>query len=130
MTRSLSLALAATTGLVLVACTAAESPSQAPGDASAAGAGEAQTVEVSLTEFQIDMPTSIAAGPVTFDVSNDGAEIHGFEVEGNGIEEEIEELAAGEAGTLEVDLEPGTYEVYCPVDDHRGMGMELELEVE
>ncbi len=126
MTRSLPLAVALFTGVVLVACTAAESPSQAPGDA---GAGEAQTVEVSLTEYQIDMPSSIAAGAVTFDVTNDGAEIHGFEVEGNGIEEEIEELGAGEAGTLEVDLEPGTYEVYCPVGNHRGMGMELELEV-
>lgn len=120
---TISLALIAVIALVLAACTA---PSATPAQ-TAAGGGE--SVDVSLTEYSIDMPDSIPAGHVTFNISNDGSETHAFEVEGNGMEEETEELAPGGSDTLEVDLEPGTYEVYCPVDDHRGMGMEVELEV-
>jgi uncharacterized cupredoxin-like copper-binding protein len=133
MPRSLAAIPAVIVGLMLAACSAAASPSQAPGGAQdsasedASGGGEA--VEVSLSEFEIDMPTSIPAGHVTFNVTNDGTTTHALEVEGNGIEEETEEIAAGDSATLEVDLEAGTYEVYCPVDDHRGMGMELDLEV-
>jgi uncharacterized cupredoxin-like copper-binding protein len=64
-------------------------------------------------------------------VSNTGAETHGFEVEGQGIEEELEgELQPGDSGTLEVDLEPGTYTIYCPVNGHRGLGMELSVTVQ
>jgi uncharacterized cupredoxin-like copper-binding protein len=90
----------------------------------------AQEVEVGLTEFEIDMPASIAAGDVTFNISNMGTFPHNFEIEGEGVEEVLpEDLAPGESGTLEVTLEPGTYTIYCPVEGHRGEGMETELEV-
>jgi uncharacterized cupredoxin-like copper-binding protein len=97
------------------------------------GAAAGGEVDVSLTEFAIDMPTTLAAGPTTFTITNDGTIEHSFEIESEelGIEEELEQnLAPGETATLEVDLEPGTYEVYCPVGDHRGEGMEVELTVE
>jgi uncharacterized cupredoxin-like copper-binding protein len=88
------------------------------------------TVEVSESEFQINMPSSIPAGRTAFEVTNNGAIEHNFEVEGEGIEEEFEEnLQAGETQTLELDLEPGTYEVYCPVADHADQGMRLALTV-
>jgi uncharacterized cupredoxin-like copper-binding protein len=91
---------------------------------------EAAEVDVSLTEFAIDMPTELPAGPTTFVVTNDGTIEHSLEIEGQGIEEELEpHLQPGESGTLEVDLAPGTYEVYCPVGNHREQGMELELTV-
>jgi hypothetical protein len=90
-------------------------------------------VEVSLTEFAIDMPTTLPAGPTTFVVTNNGTTDHNFEVESEdlGVEEELEtDLAPGDTGTLEIDLEPGTYEIYCPIGNHREQGMELELTVE
>ena len=94
------------------------------------GEAEGNVVQVSLTEFNIDMPTEIPAGTVTFEVSNDGSAVHNFEVEGQGIEEVFEtNLQPGESRTMEVDLQAGTYEVYCPVGNHREMGMELELTV-
>jgi uncharacterized cupredoxin-like copper-binding protein len=87
-------------------------------------------VAVSLTEFAIDMPTELPAGPTTFAITNNGTVEHNFEVEGQGIEEELEmNLAPGESGTLELDLAPGTYEVYCPVGNHAEQGMEVELTV-
>jgi uncharacterized cupredoxin-like copper-binding protein len=93
-------------------------------------AGAEETVAVSLTEFAIDMPTDLAAGPITFQVTNDGTTDHNFEVEGQGIEEELpQNLAPGQSGTLSLDLAPGTYEVYCPVGNHADEGMRLELTV-
>jgi predicted lipoprotein with Yx(FWY)xxD motif/uncharacterized cupredoxin-like copper-binding protein len=90
----------------------------------------ANTVEVTLTEFAIDMPTELPAGPTVFHITNAGQGTHNFEIEGQGIEMELEaNLGAGESGTLEVDLQPGTYEIYCPVGNHADQGMELELTV-
>lgn len=88
------------------------------------------TVAVKLTEFKIEMSTSVAAGATTFKVTNAGKETHSFEVEGNGIEKELEtKLKAGETGMLQVDLKPGAYKVYCPVDGHKMLGMSLNLTV-
>jgi uncharacterized cupredoxin-like copper-binding protein len=91
---------------------------------------EPHTTEVSLTEFSIDMPTSLTAGPQTFSVTNNGTTEHNFEIEGQGIESVFDtNLVPGETLTMEVDLQPGTYEVYCPVGNHREQGMETELTV-
>ncbi len=88
------------------------------------------TVDVTLVSFQIEMPASLPAGPTTFTITNNGTHEHSFEVAGNGIEEKLEaNLQPGESGTLEVDLPPGTYEVYCPVADHKDQGMLVELTV-
>jgi uncharacterized cupredoxin-like copper-binding protein len=79
------------------------------------------------------MPTTIPAGPTTFNITNNGTVAHNFEIEGNGIEESLAaNLAPGESGVLELVLDPGTYVVYCPVGEgsHRQQGMELELTVE
>jgi uncharacterized cupredoxin-like copper-binding protein len=87
-------------------------------------------VIVKLTEYKIEMPTSVPAGATTFSVTNAGKQTHSFEVEGNGIETELEmKLKAGESGMLQVDLKPGAYKVYCPVDGHKTLGMSLNLTV-
>ena len=103
-------------------------------DESAGGttsAGAAESVELTATEYAFDpADVSVAAGgKVTFNIKNDGEETHALEVEGNGIEEETESIAPGESGTLTVDLEPGEYEFYCPIDGHREQGMEGKLVV-
>ena len=47
-----------------------------------------------------------------------------------GIEEELEQhLQPGASDTITVDLTPGTYAVYCPVDNHEAEGMRVELTV-
>ena len=95
----------------------------------AAAAGEVVAVE--LDEFEVRMPSELAAGPTTFQVTNVGDAEHNFEVEGQGIEEEFDEnLRPGETKPMELDLAPGTYEVYCPVGNHEDQGMSLELTVE
>jgi uncharacterized cupredoxin-like copper-binding protein len=99
-------------------------------EATEEAAATGDEVAVSLTEFTIDMETELPAGPTTFAISNDGEFPHSFEIEGEGVEEGLEaNLEPGESDTLEVDLEPGTYEVYCPVGSHADQGMTLELTV-
>ena len=102
----------------------------AMGGTPAAEAAGGETVMVSLMEFAIDMPSELPAGPTTFEVTNNGTIEHNFEVEGQGIEEELpENLPPGASGTLTVDLAPGTYEVYCPIGNHADEGMRVELTV-
>jgi uncharacterized cupredoxin-like copper-binding protein len=98
----------------------------------AAETGGGETVDISLVDFAIE-PDQVEArsGAVTFDVSNDGETLHNLEIEGDGVEEELpEDLQPGQSGTLELDLQPGTYEMYCPVGNHADMGMVGELTVE
>jgi uncharacterized cupredoxin-like copper-binding protein len=91
---------------------------------------QATTTEVGLTEYQIEMPTSLSAGPQAFNVTNNGTVEHNFEVEGQGIEESFDtNLSPRDTQTLQLDLEPGTYEVYCPLGNHRDQGMEIQLTV-
>jgi uncharacterized cupredoxin-like copper-binding protein len=95
-----------------------------------AGDGPKPIVEVKLTQFTIEMLTTVPPGPVTFSVTNAGTMEHNFEVEGQGIEKKFDAaLKPGETRSLQVDLPAGTYTVYCPVDDHQERGMQLELKV-
>jgi plastocyanin len=113
--------------------TGATGATGATGGAGAAGGGGGETLAVSLTEYAIDPPNpTVPAGDVTLEVSNDGEIVHNLEVEGPSGETELEEdLAAGDGGTLEVDLsEPGSYVWYCPVGNHRDQGMEGEITAE
>jgi len=88
------------------------------------------TVKVELTEFNIDMPASLPAGTTVFEVTNAGTTEHNFEIEGQGLAEVFEtNLQPGETRTLQVDLQAGAYEVYCPVGNHREEGMSVELTV-
>jgi uncharacterized cupredoxin-like copper-binding protein len=110
---------------------AASSPE--PGDTKTAAAAPDSakgSVKVKLTEYKIEMPASVSAGATMFKVTNTGKETHGFEIEGNGIEKALKPtLKKGESGSLKVDLKPGTYKVYCPVDGHKMRGMSLDLTV-
>jgi uncharacterized cupredoxin-like copper-binding protein len=97
------------------------------------GGGGGETVDISETDFALDPSNpTVKAGTVTFNVANDGETTHNLEVEGPNGESELEQdLAPGDSGQLTVDLsKPGTYEMYCPVDDHKGDGMEGEITVQ
>jgi uncharacterized cupredoxin-like copper-binding protein len=99
----------------------------------AGGAGGGETVNLSGTDYRFDPANpTVKAGEVTFVLKNDGQTDHNIEVEGPSGEAELEQdLAPGESGELTVDLSaPGTYEFYCPVDDHKDLGMTGEVTVQ
>jgi uncharacterized cupredoxin-like copper-binding protein len=121
-------------GLMLACANAlaqGESSSSANAETAASAPNSAKgSVEVKLTEYKIEMPTLISTGATTFNVTNTGNETHGFEIEGNGIEKALKpRLKKGESGSLQMDLKPGIYKVYCPVIGHKWHGMSLDLTV-
>jgi plastocyanin len=123
------LALLAFLALVLAACGSAGDDE----DGSGTPAGEGgQTIEIVGTEFALE-PATVELdepGTHTFVFRNEDGTAHALEIEGHGIEEETEEIGAGESAELTVELtEPGEYELYCPVGDHRHQGMEGTLVV-
>jgi plastocyanin len=89
-------------------------------------------VTAKLSEWKVELSeATVAEGAVTFTVTNAGSIPHGFEVEGQGIEQQTELIQPGSSATLTLTLHPGTYEVYCPVgeDSHKKLGMETHLKV-
>jgi uncharacterized cupredoxin-like copper-binding protein len=96
-------------------------------------AGGASTVDLTATDFKFDpSDPTVKAGDVTFKMTNDGQVTHSLEIEDvtPGHDQELEgDVSPGQSGTLTANLKPGTYEFYCPVDDHKQMGMEGEITV-
>lgn len=89
-----------------------------------------EPVQVTLRDMAIDMPSTLPEGRTLFTVENQGDMEHSFEVEGQGVEKELDQhLQPGEVSTIEVDLVPGEYRVYCPVGNHADQGMEMTLTV-
>ena len=94
--------------------------------------GAPATLSAKLSEWKVELSeATIPAGPVTFTITNTGSIPHAFEVEGEGIEQETKLIQPGANATLTLTLNPGTYDVYCPVgdDSHKKLGMETRLEV-
>lgn len=95
-----------------------------------ASSSSAKVVMVEETEFKIDMPKTLPAGPTLFKVKDTGKFPHNLKIKGNGIEKETAStLQSGQSGELRVDLKPGTYQVWCAVDSHAEKGMKLTLTV-
>src|SRR5262245_20191955 len=99
----------------------------------AQGGAGGSSVDVRETDFKLNpSDPKVKAGQVTFNVSNDGQTVHSLEVEGpNGEEELASDLSPGQKGLLSVDLsKPGKYEFYCPVANHKELGMKGEITVQ
>ena len=121
--------LLAVAAVLLPACGEEDTPDGASPNEAGTGGGE--VVEVALNEFALEPASfSLEPGSYTIHVVNDGSVVHALEVEGPSGEVETADLEPGDSADLDVDLsEPGEYEIYCPVDDHKGMGMEGTITV-
>jgi len=90
----------------------------------------ASPVEVRLSEYSIDMPHTLPAGPTSFLVRNEGKKNHSFKIEGPGITGMLEKpIGPGATSTLTLTLQPGDYKVYCPIGSHETKGMTMTLKV-
>ena len=106
---------------------------QAPAEDSGSSSGGAAALKFSAPadgSLKFDQKDATAkAGKVTVDFANPSSTPHGVEIDGNGVEEKTETVTSGDAPPITVDLKPGTYTFYCPVDGHRAAGMEGKLTV-
>ena len=93
-------------------------------------ASQDRTVQVNVTDQELAMPESLPTGATTFQVTNNGSHEHSFGIVGPAGDLMLDEpLKPGETATLDMDLEAGTYRVYCPVDQRHGKSMQLALHV-
>lgn len=93
-------------------------------------AGAVHVAEVTEVEYKIRLPaTSVERGIYTFDLKNEGKEVHNLAVEGQGVSAETPTIGPGETAKLEVELKSGSYELYCSVPGHRELGMTAKLTV-
>jgi uncharacterized cupredoxin-like copper-binding protein len=70
------------------------------------------------------------AGKVTFAMDNPSSVPHAIAVEGNGVDQKANTVQQGGVSKLTVDLKPGKYVFYCPVDGHKDAGMKGTLTVQ
>jgi plastocyanin len=94
------------------------------GTTTSGGGGGGQQIAVKATDFHFDPPDiSVDAGTVTITLTNDGSASHALTIEGNGVNESTDVIGGGDSTSMTVDLAEGTYEIFCPVDGHKDMGM-------
>ncbi|HZB75312.1 MAG TPA: cupredoxin domain-containing protein [Solirubrobacteraceae bacterium] len=94
----------------------------------AEGAVAVTSPESGALEFDPDSLTA-KAGTVTIAYANPSSTPHAFAIDGvDGAETET--VSQGAAPPIQVELEAGEYEFYCPVGGHRAAGMVGTLTVE
>ena len=140
-----ALLLVAVLALLSVSCSKDEDSSG--GDGTGGGGG----VGVTLADYSVTLDsTSLSAGDVTFNVTNDAGQVHEFVVvktdlaedalplvEGDVDEEsteispvdEIEDIEPGTSPSLAVTLEAGSYVALCNLPGHYGQGMHAAFTV-
>lgn len=90
----------------------------------------ATQVTAALTDFHIKLSTEkFQPGRYTFTATNMGHHEHALEIEGPGGENRSKTMDPGQSTTLAVTLKSGSYEVYCPVDGHKDLGMKTAITV-
>ncbi|KUN57946.1 hypothetical protein AQJ46_45395 [Streptomyces canus] len=116
---------------LLAACGGGGNGSSNSNDNSAsASASHGAQVTAELSDFHIKLSTEkFQPGQYTFTAKNTGSHVHALEIEGNGGENRSKTVDPGQSTTLTVTLKSGSYEVYCPVDGHKDLGMKTEISV-
>jgi plastocyanin len=97
------------------------------------GAAQA-TLDVVETDFEIDPKNATVdeAGAIQFEITNDGESTHQLSIRPQGepgIPKTSDEMDPTQSTTFTAELDPGKYAWYCPVGNHRQMGMEGTLTV-
>jgi plastocyanin len=107
--------------LLLAACGGTSGKSS-----SSSGGPVLRTIPISEKEYSLTPSKITVAKTGTYELkaTNDGTITHALEIEGNGVEQKSGDIAPGSTATLRVNLsKDGSYEIYCPIDGHRGQGM-------
>jgi plastocyanin len=131
MTRPLA-ALATVLVLALTGCGGSSDSSSSGSSSSSGASGGGEQIALAAASdgsLKFDKTTLEAkAGTVTINFDNPSGIPHAVAVEGNGVDKDGKTVTKGK-DSLTVDLKPGTYEFYCPVDGHRQAGMKGTLTV-
>ena len=125
-------AVAFTAALALAACSSGgggHSGTSAGYGASKAGSGT--RVTVTETEYGLKLSrSSFTPGTYSFVSDNAGKIPHALSIDGPGVKDaRTKNLQHGQEATLTVKLKKGTYDLYCPIDSHKQLGMDHHIKV-
>lgn len=124
--RTVGIGFAVGLALLVAACGGDDDDTAAP-----TGGGDAGSADVAVVAEDIGFDADTyeaSAGTVSFRYENDGSIVHTLKIEavdGFG----LEVASGGDVDQGSVDLDPGTYTIFCDVPGHRSAGMEAELTV-
>jgi plastocyanin len=108
-------------------------PATSPASAGGGGGGGSQshTVTVTETEFHLALTqSSFTPGTYTFIAKNAGSTTHALAINGPGVaNRSTGDLNPGQSASLTVTLAKGTYDIYCPVGEHKMLGMDAHVTV-
>ena len=127
-------AVALSAVFALAACGGGSSSSMPSGGVKGAAKTMAggHRVTATETEYKIVLSqTTLSPGTYTFVAMNKGHIGHSLEIDGPGVSDKRigGTIPPGSSKTLTVTLGKGTYEVYCPVDSHKKLGMDTHVMV-
>ncbi|WP_129308248.1 copper-binding protein [Streptomyces sp. L2] len=88
-------------------------------------------VTVTETEYALKLSRShFTPGTYTFVSDNAGKVTHALSIDGPGVEDaHTSNIQHGQHATLTVTLKKGNYDIYCPVDSHKQLGMDQHITV-
>src|SRR5690242_19662968 len=111
--------------------TAATSTPASSGGSSSSGASSNLSLAADSSGKLAFDKTSLSAksGKVVITMDNPAAIPHGIAVKGNGVNATGKVVNSGGKSFVTVNLEPGTYEFFCPVPGHGAAGMKGTLTV-
>lgn len=86
---------------------------------------------VNEKEFSLALSqSSFAPGSFTFVATNIGTVTHALAIKGPGVATtQTGPINPGSNAKLTVTLQPGSYELWCPIDDHKALGMDTHITV-
>ncbi len=145
--RLTSLALAAGLTVTVAACGSSSKKASSPkapasaaavvkpaatAKASTAPAPKVNRVVVTESDFKISLSsTTFHAGNYTFSAKNTGKTKHALSIVGPGLTNKPTSatLNPGQASDLIVPLKKGSYELWCPISNHKALGMDVHITV-
>ncbi|HSJ17333.1 MAG TPA: cupredoxin domain-containing protein [Solirubrobacterales bacterium] len=125
--------LAVLMGVVVIAIAGCGDDDDGDTAAQEAAGQPVATLDVVETDFEIDPKNATVdeEGLIEINLANEGETVHYLTIEtpGEEIPQTSEELDPGNDTVFDVELDSGEYVWYCPVGNHRQMGMEGTLTV-
>lgn len=125
------LGMAAAVLTFAVAACGSSGTATAPASGPPSGQSAGGQVTVRMSEFHLALPQqNFTPGTYTFIAVNAGQLEHAIELAGPDVPGKRTPIVqSGQSAKLTVTLQPGSYEMYCPVDGHKEEGMDTYFSV-
>ncbi len=92
--------------------------------------GTGTKVTVGEIEYKMLLNThTFTAGAYTFTAVDNGKIPHALEIDGPGVHDFTGTIEPGQSASISVALQPGKYDVFCPIPGHKALGMNTEITV-